>query len=147
MGQYFTCLFDGLRPVIGQDDESAEEVQRQLEREWGTVSVENEQADYEVDTAQLQAKVRPAVGLDLARVTNDLHHGALSLTDSASTACGVLIRSFDPFKRFPSSQPGRSLAYPARLRQRVEFMSTPVAASEMSKPFLKEQHWVDVLCS
>lgn len=59
VGTSFHLSIGFARPLLtGQDDESAEEVQRQLEREWGTVAVENEQADYEVDTAQLQAKVR-----------------------------------------------------------------------------------------
>lgn len=44
-----------------QDDENAEEVQEQLRREWGTVSVTNDQSDYEVDTAELQNKVRHGV--------------------------------------------------------------------------------------
>lgn len=40
-----------------QDDENAEEVQEQLRREWGAVSVENEQNEYGIDTAELQSKV------------------------------------------------------------------------------------------
>lgn len=48
------CVFG----LAGQDDESAEEVQEQLRREWGTVSVSNEQSDYQVDTSVLQGKVR-----------------------------------------------------------------------------------------
>lgn len=52
VGPLLSCFATG-----GQDDESAEEVQEQLRREWGAVSVENEQTDYEVDTAELQSKV------------------------------------------------------------------------------------------
>ncbi|CBJ32782.1 conserved unknown protein [Ectocarpus siliculosus] len=40
------------------DDEDAEEVQEQLRREWGTASVQNEQKEYEIDTAELQSKMR-----------------------------------------------------------------------------------------
>ncbi|CAM9943307.1 unnamed protein product, partial [Ectocarpus sp. 8 AP-2014] len=40
------------------DDEDAEEVQEQLRREWGSVSVQNEQKEYEIDTAELQSKMR-----------------------------------------------------------------------------------------
>lgn len=40
-----------------QDEESSEDVQEQLRREWGTVSMENSQDEYEVDTAELQSKV------------------------------------------------------------------------------------------
>ncbi|CAM9904821.1 unnamed protein product [Ectocarpus sp. 4 AP-2014] len=43
------------------DDEDAEEVQEQLRREWGTVSVQNEQKEYEIDTAELQSKMRQAM--------------------------------------------------------------------------------------
>lgn len=45
---------------VEQDDESAEEVQEQLRREWGTVAVTNDQQDYQIDTAELQNKVQYA---------------------------------------------------------------------------------------
>lgn len=53
-----TCCVVARFSLDGQDDESDEDVQEQLRREWGTVSVENDQNDYEVDTAELQDKVR-----------------------------------------------------------------------------------------
>ncbi|CAN0162510.1 unnamed protein product [Pylaiella littoralis] len=43
------------------DDENAEEVQEQLRREWGAVSVENEQNEYGIDTAELQSKLSQAM--------------------------------------------------------------------------------------
>lgn len=52
------CLTLGSFFFSAQDDEDAEEVQEQLRREWGTVSVQDDQNEYDVDTAELQSKVR-----------------------------------------------------------------------------------------
>lgn len=58
------CFFSG------QDDEDAEEVQEQLRREWGAVSVQNEQKEYQIDTAELQSKVRWPSFCDWVRATH-----------------------------------------------------------------------------
>ena len=45
-----------------QDGENIQDFHEQLTRAWGTVNVENQQDEYEVDAAALQATVNDSTG-------------------------------------------------------------------------------------
>jgi len=80
--------------------------------------MENEQTDYEVDTAQLQAKVRQGVGLEttcsdcfrppVALLSCSL--ALLSTTGSPQRLCGVLFCPFHRANSFAQANPAVSLA-------------------------------------
>lgn len=54
---FLFLLFLLFLPSSPQDDENSDEVKKELQRKWGMISLENDQTDYEIDTAALEAKV------------------------------------------------------------------------------------------